>query len=369
MTVKMKIILSLAFLLSYVQAYANDGAYYASGNHLIPIHETDISVRKEILTLKKVRNKFIEVTVYYEFFNPGEAKNILVGFEAFSPTGDVDGTPKNGLHPYMRDFTVNLNDQILKYQIAYVKDSLYAKSGKIKSQSLDEVTKGIYDQNSVDFYYVYHFDAKFKKGLNTIKHTYCYDLSGSIDLSYDFEYILTAANRWANKQIDDFTLIVDMGEFETFSISKGFFQHEADWLINGIGKVSSVKGQANALIEKDALKFSIQKGNLIFQKKNFKPKGELFLYAVNSLMDEDFDSKEDLLPFSYYQQDRISAPKDELSRKILKNLPFARRGYVFSNPEIRAFYENQEWYIPNPNYVSEVAYLTEEEKRWIELWK
>ncbi len=51
---------------------ANDGSYYASGNHLIPVFETDISVKKEILTLKKIRNRFIEVTVYYEFFNPQE---------------------------------------------------------------------------------------------------------------------------------------------------------------------------------------------------------------------------------------------------------------------------------------------------------
>ena len=48
---------------------------------------------------------------------------------------------------------------------------------------------------------------------------------------------------------------------------KTFFKNQEDWLINGIGKLEEVKGVKVSLIEKDALKFHIQKGNLIFQKK------------------------------------------------------------------------------------------------------
>ena len=87
-------------LLLSTALYANDGAFFGSGNHLVPIMETDISVQKEILYLKKIQNKYIEVSVYYEFFNPKEDKEITVGFEAESPSGDVDGAPKNGHHPY-----------------------------------------------------------------------------------------------------------------------------------------------------------------------------------------------------------------------------------------------------------------------------
>ena len=63
----------ILIFISY-SSFANDGAFFAKGNQLIPINETQISVKKEILTLKKVRNQFIEVTVYYEFFNPNEDK-------------------------------------------------------------------------------------------------------------------------------------------------------------------------------------------------------------------------------------------------------------------------------------------------------
>jgi hypothetical protein len=359
-----KHIFTIILILINHSVFANDGAFFAKGNQLIPINETTISVKKEILTLKKIRNQFIEVTVYYEFFNPNEDKKITVGFEAFSPSGDVDGTPKNGHHPYMRDFTVELNNSILKYNVAYVTDSSYNKNGKIKSLDVP-TSNNISNVNEVGFYYVYHFDANFKKGINIVKHTYNYDLSGSVDYNYDFEYVLTAANRWANKQIDDFTLIVDIGEFESFSINKSFFKNANEWLVNGIGKTEDIKGTPNSFIENDAVKFHLQKGNLIFQKKNFKIKGDLFLYAQNYIGYEDLG----YIPFSYYQESNIHEPQNDFQKRVLKNLPFARRGYVFQNQELNGFYKKMDWYVPNPNYEPNVEILTENEKKWIEKWK
>ncbi|HTM94123.1 MAG TPA: YARHG domain-containing protein, partial [Flavisolibacter sp.] len=281
-------------------------------------------------------------------------------------SGDVDGMPKNGLHPYMRDFTVQLNGAMLKYNVAYVTDSTYAKNGIIKSKKLPEVISSIQDENYVDFFYVYYFKAKFKKGLNIIKHTYNYDLSGSVSDRYSFEYVLTAANRWSNKQIDDFTLILDMGEFESFKINKDFFKDGNDWLINGIGKSKEVKGVKDSDEEKDAVRFHIQKGNLVFHKMNFHPKGELFVYEPSGYQNSPRTGR---LPFSYYLQNTIEGPKTELEKKILKNLPFARRGYIFQNADLKSFFEKQEWYIPNPNYEPDVDRLTETEKQWINKWQ
>lgn len=172
---KNKSIFFLIFCLIAQKTFANDGAFFARGNQLIPITETSISVKKEVLSIKKIRNQFVEVSVYYEFFNPGSEKEITVGFEAASPEGDVDGAPKNGKHPYMRDFTVNINQKIVPYEIAYVSDSLYQKDNTINSIDL-KTFNGNKSGNYVDFFYVYHFKAKFKKGINVIKHTYNYDL-------------------------------------------------------------------------------------------------------------------------------------------------------------------------------------------------
>lgn len=352
----------LLFLSFYLNA--NDGAFFAKGNQLIPINETHISIKKEILTLKKVRNQFIEVTVYYEFFNPNDEKKITVGFEAFSPHGAVDGTPKNGHHPYMKDFTVELNDKILKYNVAYVSDSLITENGKIKSTNIPKIDDNT-NVNNVGFYYVYHFDAMFNKGINIIKHTYNYKLSNSIDYNYYFEYVLTAANRWANKQIDDFTLILDIGEFETFSINKSFFKNANEWIVNGIGKIEEINVPSSTFIKNDYVKFHLQKGNLVFQKKNFKIIGDLFIYAQNYFGIQNLE----YIPFSYYQEDKINQPLNEFHRKVLKNLPFARRGYIFQNQFLNEFYRKLEWYIPNPNYEPNVEILTENEKKWLEKWK
>ncbi len=366
-----KHLLSFLFLLLSLSAFANDGAYFAAGNQLIPIHETDISIQKEILTVKKSNNKLIEVTVYYEFFNPSREKELIVGFEAISPSGDVEGAPKKGLHPYMRDFTVNMNGSPLKYQVAYVADSLYNQNGKIKTIDLanfDGNTSG----NYVDFFYVYHFKAKFKKGKNIVKHTYTFDVSGGIDYNFQFDYVLTAANRWANKQIDDFTLNIEMEDFEDFYIDKTFFKRKDEWKIEGVGKVRDIKATPNSPLDRNALEFAVKSGKLVFQKKNFSPKGELSIYSHNLYIHEILSTDRDFyLPFSIYQADNINFEESlsSFQKKILRNLPFARRGYVFNDPELKEYYESLYWYMPDPQYSPAISKLHKSEQQWIEQWK
>ena len=353
-------------LLLSTALYANDGAFFGSGNHLVPIMETDISVQKEILYLKKIQNKYIEVSVYYEFFNPKEDKEITVGFEAESPSGDVNGAPKNGHHPYMFDFTVNLNNAFLPYQIAYVTDSLYAKGGKIKSIDLNTFD-GNKDGNDIDFRYVYHFKAKFKKGVNILKHTYKYNISQDIAYNYHFDYILTAANRWANKRIDDFTLIIDMGAFQTASIERTFFKSGREWLLSGVGKITETahKGAGDGT-DLNTTNFYVQQGLLLFQKKNFTPKGELricdwALWVHQSAgFPIDYPFTIDLPNFN-----DISEGKTDEEKRLLRNLPFARRGYIFKDKTLQAFYNKQDWYQPNPSYIPEVEHLSQKEKELI----
>ena len=46
-----KLLTILLVLLAFSGVKANDGAFYAEGNQLIPITETTIRVQKEILTI------------------------------------------------------------------------------------------------------------------------------------------------------------------------------------------------------------------------------------------------------------------------------------------------------------------------------
>lgn len=59
---------ALTLLFCY-PVYSNDGSYTMSGNHLIPISDKNIQVKKEILTIKRNDRGVIEVSVYYEFLN------------------------------------------------------------------------------------------------------------------------------------------------------------------------------------------------------------------------------------------------------------------------------------------------------------
>ena len=348
----------LCFYGFFTEGYTNDGAFYMAGNQLVPINETDISVKKEILYIKKTQ-EFAEVSVYYEFFNPKDEKEIIVGFEAGIPSGDAGFSPVNGHHPYMFDFTVSLNGSFLPYQIAFVKNSTYAKNHKIQNidpKSLDNDVIG----DELDFQYVYHFKAKFKKGKNIVKHTYRYKLSRGVCYYYDFNYVLTAANRWANKQIDDFTLILDMGDFQTASIRKTFFKNTNEWTFNGIGKTTENPDYTN---------FYIQQGILVFEKKNFVPKGELSVEEESSYCREAGSNQKFI--FSLGKNRELGDPTEKTpeEKRIIRNLPFARRGYIFKDKTLQDVFKTEDWYQPNPSYVPEVEALTEEEKQLIKTFK
>ncbi len=370
---------SYLFLLFVCQIFilmANDGAFFTSGNHLIPISETDISVKKEILSINRINAQQVEVMVYYEFHNPKNDKKLTVGFEAMSPSGDAQVSPIEGRHPYISDFTVEVNDKILSYKVALVDDSLYYKDGSVNELNSTQISDKTYD-GWAEYSYVYYFDATFKSGLNVVKHTYTFDLSGGVMYNYNFDYVLSAAMRWGNKQIDDFTLIINMGDFQDYHVRRTFFDSSKEWIITGIGKLEDSVPVLPFLNEdgeiqenEKATQFYIRKGTIIFKKQDFKPKGELYLVSPRIMQQnyESFNYKEQaVLPLTtelYYE----STETDEVSKKILRNLPFAKRGYVFSNPVLRQYYNNQPWYIPNPSYKSKMDDLTKSEQEWVVRW-
>lgn len=367
----MKKIILLLFLTSFHLIYSNDGAYYVSGNQLIPIVETEIAVTKEVLKIIRIDDSYVKIIVEYDFFNPKEEKSILVGFEAPSPQGDVNGTPINGQHPYIKEFSVLINGKNVSFKTAIVKNNSYLKNGKIISYNTNELINEEFNENFPNFYYVYHFNAVFKKGMNKIKHEYIFRISNSIDNIFGLNYILTAAKRWSNHQIDDFTLILDLGAYKKINITPTFFSDTNDWT----GGIKWTKKKI-ALSENGSNSFFYEvitrEDPLVFRKLNFSPKGELEIYSDRNhalLEMKNFDYQIFLLD---YDIENFSFPlktKDETSFLILRNYPFARRGYVFKNKVIQDYYESLEWYSPDRNYIADITELSFEEQEWIKLLK
>ena len=143
---------------------ANDGAFCSNGTHLIPINDTVISVQKEILTITRYDDTVsgygstFLVNVYYEFYNSGPAKDVIVGFEAPSPDGNATVGSVESMYegqPYINDFQVIMNGKNLPYQIAHVpykargaynfdyemRSEDYYKNGKVQDITLDEYYK------------------------------------------------------------------------------------------------------------------------------------------------------------------------------------------------------------------------------------
>lgn len=355
------------FLLLLSQSLvANDGAYYASGNQLIPIEETEIRITKEILTVRK-DGEYIYVTVDYTFFNPASAKTILVGFEAPAPSGDVDGRPVNGQHPYINGFSVRMNNELLSHKVALVDEETYFVNGKINSKTASQVLTDDFNPNEPGFYYVYYFDATFHKGVNRIFHTYKFMTSGSIMEAYSFDYILTAATRWANKQIDDFTLNIDMGKGEGFYVRNTFFGSTDDWTVDDGRKIDNAPLMDN---DQPNTKFITFSGGVSYSKMNFVPQGELYLMSPRDLNYEVFNYEEQNLPNKIEFDDKYPTRTKSLNKKsykILRNLPFALRGYVFKTDYLQNYYLSQKWYKPNPNYKGTIGSIFSEEKRWLDL--
>ena len=395
-----KLVIVIFCCLSAFFATANDGVFYASGNHLIPITETDISVKKEVLTLNRVGDH-IEVTVYYEFFNPVGEKELLVGFEAKSPYNDMkDFETCFPFHPRIRNFKVYMNGESLPFEVTnvssvrydeekYPTTPPYYRNGNIQGWTRQQImdTMAVWDYPSIPIDYVYHFRAIFRPGLNIVQHTYEYDLSFSVGEEFHFPYVLTAANRWANHQIDDFTLNINMGDHESFRIKQTFFDKSTDWTINGLGMAMKCDWPTWDTV-KNGVIFHIQKGSVSFHKQNFHPDGELHV-AKDALIicmwsdwnNEQTTSEEEKFikgfKTQYFSLDTafISGYFEKVpqftpeQRRILKNLPFAYRGYKFKNKALREYFESTEWYIRNPKYKGDMEGFTEEERKWVEFWK
>ncbi len=238
-----RIVIAYLFVIAALSsAWANDGVYYGSGNFLVPIHETDISVAKEVLTITIGNDSLARVDVYYEFMNPGDAKTVTMAFEADAPFNVGLPLSRDGVHPFIKDFTVVMNGERLQSKNAVVAalsnvgrfeiidhkpldltkwkdhgeapDSLVPYENSLYNAELDSVVERAYG---------YYFKAPFKHGRNIVHHTYKYKMSDSHGCRFDIAYWLTPATRWANRQVDDFTLKITADDNTEFCLHDSMF--------------------------------------------------------------------------------------------------------------------------------------------------
>lgn len=258
---------------------ANDCSITSTGPGIVPLQETSISVTKEVLTFGPCQGSasdgfyWISAEVYYEFYNPGPAKTITVAFISKEPSSEIDFRKKT--NPAMKNFAVRMNGQLLKYK----SDIVYERSLKpVRSEKA--FFKETFENHAT---YAYYFKAHFKHGKNTIHHTYkymgCYGV---------LNYALTPAIKWANKQIDDFTLIIKPGlnnykfgiiarddNYNTRSVTR-LFDNAFRIIGNGTWRYKTIFSDYDKRSYRYAWFYMKDKtSKVVWHKKNFKSKANI----------------------------------------------------------------------------------------------
>ena len=367
-------VLLLAFR---VPVSANDGTYYTSGNQLLPLVETDIRVWREVLTLTWGEDRMADVDVYYAFYNPGKAKTVLMGFEA-NPPMYMDSLDLSGAHPYISDFTVTMNDKTLPVATSIVRaDTLFVNHGKVRALDLsqyeiDEARSGDYLWNpqvndGVSIAFVYHFNATFRPGFNIVRHHYRYRMGGSFTSHYELDYKLSPALRWANGKIGDFTLRIKTRDVPLhFMMKDSVFQRSVKPEVKGAGKwrrrtvLTDSWGDGKLM---DVVEVFLRNATIEYKATDFRPGSELRIFSAECTGTSVISVPTDYYAYRYNLY-REGALNGRLYR-IVRDLPFAWRGYVFKTEVLARFFSTCWWYIPDPDYQATLESLTPEEREWM----
>lgn len=369
-------------LCTTLSVVANDGSYYASGNLLFPLQETAIAVRSEVLTISICDDGYATIDVLYNFYNNGPSKTIAMAFESPLPYNTGSGFSHVGKHPFVRDFTATLNGKDMSCRSAVVVGSdTDVNSYKTYSPNKWYEADGDFDygwhyitngKDTVEVSaYAYLFKASFKPGLNTVHHTYRYKASGGLSANFEIPYILQPCTRWANHQVDDFTLrIAAPSTAKHFYVLDDVLRQTSFSVVSGTGKVrGGILPPEFEEGNRHYQEISLRDGVVECHIKDFKPEANLFIVSTDHLMmllGDKTDVKDMKvyynrgwmqMPMVFVNYDEFYGPDsddreepDALTRRIMRNLPYADRGYVFRDSRLRRYFESQWWYMPDPTW-------------------
>ena len=368
-----RILTAMVAWLLVVAAHANDGVYYVNGNQLVPLVETDIAITKEVLTISLCDDGFARVDVLYVLNNHGQAKTIEMGFEAQGPYNDGTRMNPKGTHPHIFDFTATMNGEKMSYRNAIVKNGGADMTDfkaldlnvwkRTESESGDsDVLMNSKTGETTTFSYAYYFAAHFKPGQNTVHHTYRYRMSYGVGRTFECPYWLTPATRWANGQIDDFTLRIKAeNTAKHFAVGEDIFKGAEFTITEGKGKVRHNNfGNYFKCIE-----IALRNGTAEWHKRNFSPTEEMQITSVDAFT----SFSEDYPVGTFYDRSASYHPSfawaDKADKRILRNLPYANRGYVFKDKTLQAYFNKLWWYMPDPTWETSAADFTPSEWKLI----
>ena len=363
-----KILLAILFCLLSIFTFANDWEFGSEGEHIIPLKGSNMSIKKEKITLKLTPDGML-VNVKFTFDNP-TAENKIVGFV----------TPESGNGGYYEEENVTRKPEPLN--IKNFKTVVNGKEVKSNVELLSKLlSRGVLDNNIVteyvkaekekEFYnYVYYFNADFKQGENVVEHSYFYTGSYGV-YERDFEYVVTTISKWKNKTVEDFEIEVYPGNYFV-KLPYSFWTNtkKINWEIVGKGKMITVaptkqpNDEDATILEKTGVVYSkLDNGFIRYKTKNFSPTDNFYMVRMDNILGFDYEFPEGkvqgykfkdnyfttLRETVYDDYSNIIGSLKDLNDKdldIVRNYPYAFAGYDFARKDLKDYFSQFVWYNP-----------------------
>ena len=363
-----KILLAILFCFLSIFTFANDWEFGSEGEHIIPLKGSNVSIKKEKITLKLTPDGML-VNVKFTFDSPN-AENKIIGFV----------TPESGNGGYYEEENVIRKPEPLK--IKNFKTTVNGKEVKSNVELLSKLlSKGVLDNNIVTEYvkeekekeyynYVYYFNADFKQGENIVEHSYFYTGSYGV-YERDFEYVVTTISKWKNKTVEDFEIeVYPENYFVKLPYSFWKDNKKINWEIVGKGKMLAIAPtkkvtdeDATGLEKTGVVYLRLDNGFVKYKTKNFSPTDNFYMVRMDNILGFEYEFPEGKIQGYKFKDDYftilretvyddysdIVASLKDLKDKdldIVRNYPYAFAGYDFARKDLKDYFSQFVWYNP-----------------------
>ena len=362
-----KILLAILFCLLSIFTFANDWEFGSEGEHIIPLKGSNMSIKKEKITLKLTPDGML-VNVKFTFDNP-TAENKIVGFV----------TPESG-NGEEEDETTKPKRKAEPLKIKNFKTTVNGKEVKSNVELLSKLlSKGVLDNNIIKEYtekektfynYVYYFNADFKQGENVVEHSYFYTGSYGI-YERDFEYVVTTISKWKNQTVEDFEIEVHPENYFV-KLPYSFWKDnkKINWEVVGKGKMVTIAPtkksndeDATGLERYGIIYLKLNNGFVRYKTKNFSPNQDFYMTRMDNILGFDYEFPEGKIQGYKFKDDYfttlretiyddypniVSSLKDlkDKDLDIIRNYPYAFAGYDFAKKDLKDYFSQFIWYTP-----------------------
>ena len=362
-----KIFLAIMFCILSIFTFANDWEFGSEGEHIIPLKGSNMSIKKEKITLKLIPDGML-VNVKFVFDSPN-AENKIIGFvtpeSGNGEEEDETTKPKRKPEPLnIKNFKTTVNGKEVKSNVELLSKLL--SKGVLDNNIIKEYT----EKEKTFYNYVYYFNADFKQGENVVEHSYFYTGSYGV-YERDFEYVVTTISKWKNKTVEDFEIEVHPGNYFV-KLPYSFWKDnkKINWEVVGKGKMVTIAPtkksndeDATGLERYGIIYLKLNNGFVRYKTKNFSPNQDFYMTRMDNILGFDYEFPEGKIQGYKFKDDYfttlretiyddypniVSSLKDlkDKDLDIIRNYPYAFAGYDFAKKDLKDYFSQFIWYTP-----------------------